>query len=739
MVNYGTFSALAERLVNKAGDVRALTKEAILDAAAPIPAGGSASSSASASDKGMATSDDARLVLLIDEVDVFFSDEFYGKTYRPVLPLQLGEVAELQRMAWKLKGRQAKLIFSDIQDTDSYRSLMLSHAGVKKLLDSQLLKMVHDLEKFESRRPEELYTQYKVADGKIAYKAGVCYDSKISYGYMTLWTYFTEMEAGRVTEAALVEHLGLLIECGQFSYAEIPAQRYEIILGVTGTLVPETEGGPHPLGSFERDIIHNDYKIKGCTELPSVYGEKNLTFREHEHVRVVKDEDEFNNTIDMEVTKAHAGRAVLVFFESETKLRAWLSSPYGERASKAGTVQCITSATRARDISLKVKKATHSGVVTLLSREHGRGLDFHCSDKIVEQTGGLHVVQTFFSGELSEEIQIRGRTARQKNKGSFQMVLLAKDLDKFDITLEEITEKEKGKHIPVAAHSAAGGSGGAAGGSGGAAAATQTMYEFLHEKRAVILEKSVGTRKEAVECALQEHNNTITFQKNLVALASGSVAKRDACMKFLSGRNLVGAKCRLVCLSDATGSMTHVWKQTQNGIRAMLERIAEISGGSGNIEVKWVAYRDYELDQSMLLEPSEWTDDPASLVRFVGGIKCRSGHGCDGPEAVEAALHNVNSEPEPPTRVILIGDAPPHSELKGAGLKQCIPSASNRLPGGLVEGGVLQTDWKHECTLLQLKGVKVFPYNIGNIPLALFKLSLYNITYHMSSLLNMYN
>jgi hypothetical protein len=261
MVNYGTFSTLAERLVNKTGDVRALTKEAILDAAAPMPAGGSASSPASASGKGIATSDDARLVLLIDEVDVFFSDEFYGKTYNPVLPLQLAEVAELQRMAWKMKGQPAKLIFSDIQDTDSYRSLMRSHAGVKMLLDNQLLKMLHDLSKYESSGPEELYTQYKVTDGKIAYKDGVCYNTKISYGYMTLWTYFTEMEAGRVTEAALAEHLGLLIECGQFSYAEIPAQRYEIILGVTGTLVPETEGGPHPLGSFERDIIRNDSTI----------------------------------------------------------------------------------------------------------------------------------------------------------------------------------------------------------------------------------------------------------------------------------------------------------------------------------------------------------------------------------------------------------------------------------------------------------------------------------------------
>ena len=57
------------------------------------------------------------------------------------------------------------------------------------------------------------------------------------------------------------------------------------------------------------------------------------------------------------------------------------------------------------------------------------------------------------------------------------------------------------------------------------------------------------------------------------------------CVKFLSGRNITTAKCRLLYLSDATGSMSAVWRQTQDSIRTMLERIAAISGGSGNIEV----------------------------------------------------------------------------------------------------------------------------------------------------------
>jgi hypothetical protein len=97
----------------------------------------------------------------------------------------------------------------------------------------------------------------------------------------------------------------------------------------------------------------------------------------------------------------------------------------------------------------------------------------------------------------------------------------------------------------------------------------------------------------------------------------------DKCIKFLAGRNIATAKCRLMCLSDATDSMSGVWKQTQESIRTMLERIAGIAGG-GNIEVKWVAYRDYDVRKSKVLEYSSWTDDPASLVKFVGCIQCMS-------------------------------------------------------------------------------------------------------------------
>jgi hypothetical protein len=56
----------------------------------------------------------------------------------------------------------------------------------------------------------------------------------------------------------------------------------------------------------------------------------------------------------------------------------------------------------------------------------------------VQANGGIHVIQTFLSNELSEEIQIKGRAARQGDAGSYSMVLIYSSLEKFKITHESV-------------------------------------------------------------------------------------------------------------------------------------------------------------------------------------------------------------------------------------------------------------------------------------------------------------
>ena len=65
MVKYGTFQQLCERLINEEGDVRAMTLDVILG---------------SKEARATPVRPEKKRILLVDEVDVFFSGSFYGET-----------------------------------------------------------------------------------------------------------------------------------------------------------------------------------------------------------------------------------------------------------------------------------------------------------------------------------------------------------------------------------------------------------------------------------------------------------------------------------------------------------------------------------------------------------------------------------------------------------------------------------------------------------------------------------
>ena len=187
MVEYSTFQQLCERLVNSDGNVRELT-QSILNAdnvasggdvhLAPMAAqaaaaeGGWKGSSipprvprpgrvkspqdvgGSAARSNTNVVKDKR-VLLIDEVDVFFSSSFYGETYDLVLPLKLDKVADLQKKAWAmmLKGVEIKSILPSLRITDAYCDLFHEFGHIKNTFDGQIAKMCNDLAAWKTVKP----------------------------------------------------------------------------------------------------------------------------------------------------------------------------------------------------------------------------------------------------------------------------------------------------------------------------------------------------------------------------------------------------------------------------------------------------------------------------------------------------------------------------------------------------------------------------------------------------------
>ncbi len=126
-------------------------------------------------------------------------------------------------------------------------------------------------------------------------------------------------------------------------------------------------------------------------------------------------------------------RAVLVFFENESKLQAFRNSKnvLNKLTHRTLTEEIVKNSEK-EDI---VMNATYPRSITLATPNFGRGTYFICRDMEVEMNGGLHVILTFMPTLQSEFVQIQGRTARQGNKGSFSMILLDEELKSFNISL----------------------------------------------------------------------------------------------------------------------------------------------------------------------------------------------------------------------------------------------------------------------------------------------------------------
>ena len=66
------------------------------------------------------------------------------------------------------------------------------------------------------------------------------------------------------------------------------------------------------------------------------------------------------------------------------------------------------------------------------------------------EAGGVHIIQTFFSRDASEEIQIQGRTARQGKKGSYSLILAESEIKELKLDPEELRDlPPKQRHMKL--------------------------------------------------------------------------------------------------------------------------------------------------------------------------------------------------------------------------------------------------------------------------------------------------
>ena len=332
-------------------------------------------------------------VLLIDEVDVFFGENFLGETYNPQLLLNKKEYQELTEYVLSQPIRN----LSDVKNTELYQQAKLIFPkNLTYQLDTEIMKMINQKKDFETHKYE------LTSEGKIAYKEFGELSSKKTFGYKTQLAYIKEWKLGNVTETIKNENTGIIVFAGKYSYAEI-LKNFELMMGVTGTL--------KTLSKSQTKIL-DSYNIKKRTYTPSLFGERKFIFREINDFCLTQTEEEIHRKLSEVSEKIlKMGRSVIIFFDNEEGINKYRNS--GHCTYEKNYLQELTAITNDKDVV--VRKAVKSKMLTLAIKDFGRGIDFICTDEKVIKKGGVHVIQTFFSTEEGEEIQIMGRTARLEN------------------------------------------------------------------------------------------------------------------------------------------------------------------------------------------------------------------------------------------------------------------------------------------------------------------------------------
>mmetsp|Transcript_12830 Transcript_12830/g.29016 ORF Transcript_12830/g.29016 Transcript_12830/m.29016 type:complete len:954 (-) Transcript_12830:171-3032(-) len=397
---YSKITTYAEDQVAAQGDIRKLTQRLFLGDSEGDP-------------KLPKSYEDRREVLLVDEVDVFWGADFYGKTNDFFLSVPHPSARKVFETLWASRTTICRSI-----STSSH-----CHVGTAMITDFSA-RLRNDLREFEHVIESQVammcraMCDYHWRDCGTA-PATVSESShgggyKVLHAYKTAFAYLDHRNelAADERERKLDEVLTLLVPCGQFAYSNVKPY---YSFGVSGTI--------EQLGISQRQVLTKNNFDK-YTIMPSLYGKYRFLNRTGTKVvGAVRHHKEIAMAIH---EKIEEGRAILVFFQDDDALTAFRQSNFGHGLPKYSILE-ESLADEEKD--RLIKKAATTGQVTLSSAPFGRGSDFVCFDAKLQERGGLHVLQTYPSLDVGELVQIQGRTARHGNKGSYSLLLTREDVE----------------------------------------------------------------------------------------------------------------------------------------------------------------------------------------------------------------------------------------------------------------------------------------------------------------------
>lgn len=206
--------------------------------------------------------------------------------------------------------------------------------------------------------------------------------------------------------------------------------KYDKILGMTGTL------GAKGSQDFLRTVYGVElafvppYKDKQLIELPG-----RLEPTKVEHLQAIV-ESSYQEAV------TH-NRAVLVVCKTIKDVEELISA----LKKRCGNTAKIINYSRSEEklYNSEIAQITHANTIVVATNLAGRGTDIKTS-LIVEENGGLHVISTFIAKNARDEEQVKGRTSRQGNCGSYQIIALDRtyhDQEVFGASSEEIINAKR--------------------------------------------------------------------------------------------------------------------------------------------------------------------------------------------------------------------------------------------------------------------------------------------------------
>lgn len=433
----------------------------------------------------------------------------------------------------------------------------------------------------------------------------------------------------------------------------------------------------------DRIIRGSPFNIAKRTYMPSTYGNSRRTdfptiICESQHSPA-----EYADQICKNILQGQGKdrlRAVIVFFESIEALKTFVALPNVKSSLNLPHVGIYTESQPEKDQNRKdvLDNAVLAGHITFMTKAFGRGTDFYCPDQRVKDAGGVHVIQTFLSPSIAEEVQIQGRTARQSNRGSYIKIIDENSLDKFGFQIPRDTVNLR-------------------------AATPYDRDKSLHEKRCKEFEVEYNRSLRGLKDLKVEHANSQRFLEflhgNNQREVLSDLLKKNKGLELIEDPDRIS---RTLILMDATGSMSGLLSNAKSVVLKVFERVHKVQADLNMkkpFEFQFAAYRNYDAPPDKLLEFSEWKSDANYFQRYLSGIEADYGL---GNEAIEIGFYHANNEnkKQPISQIILIGDMPPNSPGE-------VVSKRQRYHGGEPFWGSKFPVTNHEKELRQITAAKI--------------------------------